>query len=344
MWERSQARLASRLVLLALADFADEGGQAWPSVETLARHCALGRRRVQMALRELEAAGEIVVSREAGVHGVNLYRITMGVPEENAASVDGVQRKPATSAGADGKEKRSSRRLPAARASGETPARIVAEEIAGASDRQTRSAAMTAAAATAETAGENAPRGALRATVDRPRDQERRGPRTQPENEWPTEDKRPQQEKELFAEGSLPSRDNSPPPLWFPESLGDAAFRKKWSDWEEHCRAGGKPLSRMSRVAQLSQCERHGRARALAVIELAFVNNWKSLVWDSGEQRARHANLGPTHSANPRATRTLNGFGRYRVGPGVHGGERAEATAPLCAEGRGAAGDAGRDS
>ena len=56
-----------KLVLLGLANHADERGEnAWPSVATLARYASVSERAVQYALRNLAAAGRIVVERQAG--------------------------------------------------------------------------------------------------------------------------------------------------------------------------------------------------------------------------------------------------------------------------------------
>jgi hypothetical protein len=48
-----------RVVLLNLAHHADDTGLAWPSVETIAAECGMGRRTVQRALRRLEDVGWI---------------------------------------------------------------------------------------------------------------------------------------------------------------------------------------------------------------------------------------------------------------------------------------------
>jgi hypothetical protein len=41
VWKHSKARFGDRLVLLAIADFANDAGEAWPSVETLAKKSRL---------------------------------------------------------------------------------------------------------------------------------------------------------------------------------------------------------------------------------------------------------------------------------------------------------------
>lgn len=54
-----------KLVLLALADHADDGGVCWPSVTRLEQRTGLGRRTIFRALDELEEAGHI--SRKANL-------------------------------------------------------------------------------------------------------------------------------------------------------------------------------------------------------------------------------------------------------------------------------------
>lgn len=64
------------LVLLVLAEHAHEDGSgAWPSVATIAKLARLSPRRVQYALRQLEAAGIITTKPRAG--STTLYGIVM---------------------------------------------------------------------------------------------------------------------------------------------------------------------------------------------------------------------------------------------------------------------------
>jgi hypothetical protein len=79
VWESSRSEGIARLVLLAIADAAsDDGGDAWPSVHTLASKAKVGERTVQRAVRRLVELGELEVRSNAGKHGVNVYRILMG--------------------------------------------------------------------------------------------------------------------------------------------------------------------------------------------------------------------------------------------------------------------------
>jgi hypothetical protein len=73
VWESSSAKGGARLVLLALADHANDEGYCHPSVTRLARKSALTERNVQLILRNLEARGELVTLRNAGRGHVNAY-------------------------------------------------------------------------------------------------------------------------------------------------------------------------------------------------------------------------------------------------------------------------------
>jgi hypothetical protein len=75
----SKATLGSRLVLLVLADYADEeGGSCWPSVKTIARETLLSERQVQYNLRHLAQIGEIAVEEEGGGRKSTRYKVCMG--------------------------------------------------------------------------------------------------------------------------------------------------------------------------------------------------------------------------------------------------------------------------
>jgi Helix-turn-helix domain len=73
VWESSTAKGGARLVLLALADHANDEGYCHPSVARLARKSALTERNVQLILRNLESRGELVTLCGAGRGHVNAY-------------------------------------------------------------------------------------------------------------------------------------------------------------------------------------------------------------------------------------------------------------------------------
>ncbi len=78
VWEHSRAAGGQLLVLLAIADFADDYGKAWPSVSTLAKKARITKRHTQKVIKQLKDMGELVVDQGASGHwGTNLYRITL---------------------------------------------------------------------------------------------------------------------------------------------------------------------------------------------------------------------------------------------------------------------------
>jgi hypothetical protein len=62
-----------KLVLLAIADHANEHFAAWPGVESLARMSGVSTRRVQEILRVLEGSGHLEIRTSQGPRGTNLF-------------------------------------------------------------------------------------------------------------------------------------------------------------------------------------------------------------------------------------------------------------------------------
>lgn len=77
VWERSKQSSGALLVLLALADHADELGYAFPSVATLAKKARLTERQTWNVIRALRAAGELTVEAGGGRGRSNRYRVTL---------------------------------------------------------------------------------------------------------------------------------------------------------------------------------------------------------------------------------------------------------------------------
>ncbi len=76
VWERSQHKGSELLLLLAIADNANDQGVAYPSIRTLAKKTRLRERTVQYLLRDkLEPSGELRISTGTGPHGCNEYVI-----------------------------------------------------------------------------------------------------------------------------------------------------------------------------------------------------------------------------------------------------------------------------
>ena len=86
-WRCSKAKGGDLLVLLGIADFANDDGVAYPSIPTLARKARLTPRNTQRAIRHLVASGELCLEEGKGPHRTHLYRIILS--EE--ATVEGCQ-------------------------------------------------------------------------------------------------------------------------------------------------------------------------------------------------------------------------------------------------------------
>lgn len=76
-WRFSKAKGGDLLVLLGIADFANDEGVAYPSISTLARKARLTPRNTQRAVRRLVAKGELHLEEEKGPHRTHLYRIIL---------------------------------------------------------------------------------------------------------------------------------------------------------------------------------------------------------------------------------------------------------------------------
>lgn len=87
VWEVSQHSGTQLLMLLAIADFADDDGIAWPSVDTLAKKCRTTPRNANLVLAALRASGELQVALNQGHGGSNRYRLTCmgGEPLKNSS-------------------------------------------------------------------------------------------------------------------------------------------------------------------------------------------------------------------------------------------------------------------
>lgn len=111
VWCNSQSRNGARLVMLALADRADDSGCAWPSIEDICERTLLSPRAVQKGISKLVEIGELEVEEGGGRRVRNRYRIVPkprtsdGVTHEKPGHDDGVtSSKPRTSDGVSPEE------------------------------------------------------------------------------------------------------------------------------------------------------------------------------------------------------------------------------------------------
>lgn len=73
VWDHSQSVGNDRLVLLAIADCANERGEnAYPAILTLAKKCNISERTVQRSIKQLKAIGELGVCYRSDGEGNNI--------------------------------------------------------------------------------------------------------------------------------------------------------------------------------------------------------------------------------------------------------------------------------
>jgi hypothetical protein len=77
VWQHSQAKSGDLLVALAIADFSNEQGLAFPAIPTLAKKARLSTRQTKRSLTRLQQLGELTVLKKQGPHGVNQYKLLL---------------------------------------------------------------------------------------------------------------------------------------------------------------------------------------------------------------------------------------------------------------------------
>lgn len=96
VWEHSQARESALLVMLAIADFADDGGRAFPSIPSIAKKARLSERGVRYVIRSLQDAGELAVEEHRGrnhsnVYQINLHQLLQVIPAETGSQMQVIE-------------------------------------------------------------------------------------------------------------------------------------------------------------------------------------------------------------------------------------------------------------
>lgn len=87
VWELSSHSSRELLMLLAIADFADDDGRAYPAIGTLAKKCRMSSRNAMRILASLRNSGELQIGVNAGPRGCNTYRVLFaGMKREEPAT------------------------------------------------------------------------------------------------------------------------------------------------------------------------------------------------------------------------------------------------------------------
>ena len=89
VWKHSSHGDTGLLLMLAIADHCNEdGGGAYPSIKALAEKARVSTRTVKRQLQLLEESGELIIERNAGPKGVNLYQVTFQRGGDNLSPPD----------------------------------------------------------------------------------------------------------------------------------------------------------------------------------------------------------------------------------------------------------------
>ena len=81
---KSTLPMTEKMVLLCLADFANDRGECWPAVDTIAAKCSCSDRTVQKAIKSLMASGVVTVKDEPGrSHNFTIHPRRISTPGVN---------------------------------------------------------------------------------------------------------------------------------------------------------------------------------------------------------------------------------------------------------------------
>lgn len=82
VWQHSKASGPALLVMLAIADNANDAGVAWPAVNTIAKKARCSPRTVQRIFSDLIGMEELRIEKNTGRAGCNRYHITLTEPRQ----------------------------------------------------------------------------------------------------------------------------------------------------------------------------------------------------------------------------------------------------------------------
>lgn len=84
VWDKGPEKQGHLLVMLALADYANDEGECWPAVKSVAAKARMSERGVQKIMRQLQDEGWLTVTTGTGRGGCNFYRINPEPSSVNA--------------------------------------------------------------------------------------------------------------------------------------------------------------------------------------------------------------------------------------------------------------------
>ena len=88
VWENTKQTGYGKLLMLAIAEFADANGRCWPSIETLAERVDVKPRSVKRLIAQAEEDGELSVDRNSGRGNTNEYTIPYVLKGDTAGTIN----------------------------------------------------------------------------------------------------------------------------------------------------------------------------------------------------------------------------------------------------------------
>lgn len=82
VWGSAPVKESNLIILLALADFANDNGICWPSLPALAKKARIGRRQAQRNVWKLQEMGLLAIDIGTGPRGANTYKVLWGVSHD----------------------------------------------------------------------------------------------------------------------------------------------------------------------------------------------------------------------------------------------------------------------
>lgn len=87
VWEHSQHGGTELLLLLAVSDFANDDGIAWPSVARLAQKVRMSERGTQYIIQRTIDSGELLVKQGTGRRNTSTYAVLTGLDAKNRSAL-----------------------------------------------------------------------------------------------------------------------------------------------------------------------------------------------------------------------------------------------------------------
>jgi hypothetical protein len=93
VWQCSKQKGTPLLLMIAIADNANDGGEAWPGIEYLAHKIRMSERQTQRLVRDLEKTDELIVERGGGRGNAHRYFILVGKTPDEIATLRAREKK-----------------------------------------------------------------------------------------------------------------------------------------------------------------------------------------------------------------------------------------------------------